>query len=430
MGLHRFPALPSPVMVRGDGVDRLSSHVHRGTTIEHTRAYNRRVVLDLLRRHGPLSRTDVSQRISLTLQGVSNIMRELEAEGLVVDVGRRSGQRGQPPIEFDVNPRGAFSIGLSLERDRVAGILIDAVGNILNKAERTARGLQPDEGLAAIVQIARELQATLGAADHARLSGFGVALPAVVDEASGRPLQMVSHPTWENVPVRDRLAAQLRHPVHVANDAILASLAERWFGSGRAFDNFFYILLSRGFGSSHILNGEPSGGIWGVSGRMGHIPVEPNGRHCPSCGETGCLSLYTSVNALIGSLADHGVQVGDLEELGALHAEGNEHVMEWLDSAARYLARGLVALENLVASEAILFGGSMPEPLLRDMSERVTRLYRGRPMKSIRSLPQLLDSRTGADGVALGAATLPFHLRFAPNYRLVLQQSVSDSTNA
>lgn len=141
-------------------------------------------------------------------------------------------------------------------------------------------------------------------------------------------------------------------------------------------------------------------------------------------GSPSCLSLYTSVNALLEELARAGVQVDGVDGLEELHAKGDATLTRWLEAAARYLARGLVALENLVASDAILFGGRMPEPILRDLTARVTALYRGRPVRSAKDLPQLVESTAGSDGVALGAATLPFYLRFAPNYRLVLQQAL------
>lgn len=398
-----------------------------GTNIEHTRAYNRRVVLDILRRHGPLSRTDVSKRSALTLQGVSNIMSDLRTEDLVITLGRRSGGRGQPPVQFAINPAGAVSIGVSVERDRLVAARIDASGKIEDQLSVQSGRPTPEDGLEAIAELVRSALTRMDDERRARLCGIGVALPAVVDEHSGSPLRMVSHPAWEGFPFRDRLSSILELPVTVGNDAILAALGEQWFGSGRTFENFFYVLLSKGFGSSHMLNGEPSGGIWGVSGRMGHIPVEPNGRFCPSCGETGCLSLYTSLNALLSDLDEHGIRVDDVDDLVALHAEGAPPLMAWMDAAARYLARGLVALENLVASDAILFGGRMPEPILRDLTERVTELYRGRPVKSAPELPQLLNSRAGADGVVLGAGTLPLFLRFAPNLRLVLQQAAREA---
>lgn len=394
-----------------------------GTNNEHTRAYNRRVVLDILRRDGPLSRPDVASRTGLTLQGASNVVQDLVREGLAVAVGRRSGGRGQPPVEFAVDPAGACSIGVSIERDRIVGMRIDAVGTILQEVERTAEGLSPDLGVATVAELVRQLTSGMTHEERGRLAGTGVALPAVVDERTGQPLRMVSHPSWEGFPMRDELASALGTTVAIANDAILAAMGEQWFGTGHAYDNFFFILLSRGFGSSHFLHGEPSGGIWGVSGRMGHIPVEPGGRYCPSCGETGCLSLYTSMNALLGELAQSGREVRSASDLTALHEEGDAVMRAWIDAAARYLARGLVALENLIASDAILFGGNMPEPILRDLTQSVERLYRDRPVKSATALPQLRTSSAGQKGVALGAATLPFFLRFAPNHRLVLGQA-------
>lgn len=391
-----------------------------GTNIAHTRAYNRRVVLDLLRRRGPLSRTDLAECTSLTLQGVSNIMATLLDEGLVVNQGRRQGGRGQPPIEFALNPSGAFAVGISFELDRIVATSMNVAGEIGERIEVEVEGTGPEEGIDQIVLLATRLTESLSPSERKRVAGVGVALPAVVDGQAGKPVRMVSRPEWEGFPVRDALASRLGVSVQVANDAVLASLGEHWYGTGASFDNFFFILISKGFGSSLIQRGEPSGGIWGVSGRMGHIPVEPNGKFCPSCGETGCLSLYTSLNSLHRELSEHGVEVTRMNELTSLYEEGNEVLGAWLERSARYLARGLVTLENLIVSQAIVFGGRIPDPLLRDLTERVSLLYNGRPVKSPTSLPRLMISRSSADGVVLGAATLPLYLNFAPNFGFVL----------
>ena len=57
-----------------------------GTNQEGTSAHNRRVMIDALRLNGQLSRADLARATRLTKQTVSNIIEDLERDGLVVSL--------------------------------------------------------------------------------------------------------------------------------------------------------------------------------------------------------------------------------------------------------------------------------------------------------------------------------------------------------
>ena len=68
----------------------------QGTNLGGASAHNRRVVLQALRLNGALSRADLARSTGLTGQTVSNIVGELETEGLVVADAPVRVARGQP----------------------------------------------------------------------------------------------------------------------------------------------------------------------------------------------------------------------------------------------------------------------------------------------------------------------------------------------
>lgn len=53
-----------------------------GANQTRVRAYNERLVMSLVRRHGELSKADIARRSGLSAQTVSVIMRALESDGL------------------------------------------------------------------------------------------------------------------------------------------------------------------------------------------------------------------------------------------------------------------------------------------------------------------------------------------------------------
>ena len=83
-----------------------------GKNPERSRDHNRRVVLDVVRRNGSLGRAHIAKLTHLTAQAVANIVDELVDENLLMEMGRLKSGRGQPPIQFAVNPEAGGTIGV------------------------------------------------------------------------------------------------------------------------------------------------------------------------------------------------------------------------------------------------------------------------------------------------------------------------------
>ncbi|MDZ4134341.1 MAG: winged helix-turn-helix transcriptional regulator, partial [Paracoccaceae bacterium] len=88
-----------------------------GTNAERTKAHNRRVVLGHLQGRAGAGRAEIAKASGLTTQTVSNLIAELETEGLVLAAGRRRAARGQPPVVYAFNPKGAAVLGFEVRPD-------------------------------------------------------------------------------------------------------------------------------------------------------------------------------------------------------------------------------------------------------------------------------------------------------------------------
>ena len=80
----------------------------RGTNQEFGRPYNRRIVLESIRLHGPTTRAEIAQRVGLTVQTVSTIVRELEEQGYLVSLREEPKGRGLPPRRCGSIPMAAL----------------------------------------------------------------------------------------------------------------------------------------------------------------------------------------------------------------------------------------------------------------------------------------------------------------------------------
>ena len=103
----------------------------KGTNQEFGRPYNRRIVLETIRQHGPIERAGIAQRVGLTVQTVANIIRELEELGLVTGERTLRKSRGSPPTSLTINPQGAYAIGVNVTPRGIEAALVDLAGSIV-----------------------------------------------------------------------------------------------------------------------------------------------------------------------------------------------------------------------------------------------------------------------------------------------------------
>lgn len=383
-----------------------------GTNLGHARAFNRRVVLETIRLHGPLSRADITRRTGLSVQTISNIAEELAAAGMLREEGRRQGGRGAPALDLALDPDGGFTFGLSIDHRRLVVLLVDIAGRQRRQASLAIDGLAPDAVLPIIARTARAMATEEGAARE-RIWGAGVAMPMVFEDGAPVAFGPSSMPAWQDFPIIARLGESLDMPVLVENDATAAAVGEQLYGVGRRLRDFFYVYVGVGVGGGMILSGHPYRGSAGRAGELGHVVVDPGGRPC-SCGNRGCLERYASLSAAqaaLGGLAEGEAQV-DVQALtaGAAALDG------WMDIAARHLRTASVIVSNLLDPQAIVIGGIIPEPLLTGLMRRLDSDGTRRPGQ--RPIP-ILQAEVDLETPALGGAALPLFAGLAPALSLM-----------
>src|ERR1700740_2824877 len=192
--------------------------ISRGTTQQSSAPYNRRIVLDVIRRHGTISRKKIVELVSLSPQTVANITNDLQAIGLVV-ARRLKGtkkSRGQPPIAFELNPDAGNSIGISLEPGRASAALVNLVGEILERREVDVDTHDQHRLLASMLGLIRELRrpATAG-----RLWGVGVALPGPLIKTEISFVGPTVLEGWSDLSVLDQVREQTRLQVFFSVDS-------------------------------------------------------------------------------------------------------------------------------------------------------------------------------------------------------------------
>ena len=374
-----------------------------GKNPERSRDHNRRVVLDVVRRHGSLGRAHIAKLTQLTPQAVANIVDELVGEGLLMEMGRLRSGRGQPPIQFAVNPEGGATIGVEIAADHMVTVALDLSGRLRAKRITSLKDTTPRHILASFISELSTVRKSVGS----KLLGTGVVMPGPFEIDGMTSVGPTTLPGWVGIDAAQALSEACGHTVVVENDATAAAVGERLFGAGLAISNFCMIYFGVGIGLGIIQDGAPYRGAFGNAGEIGHVTVVPKGRPCPSCGQLGCLEGYASVYVLKEKLGRAGMPECEFADLERLHRAEHPVVEEWIDEAATYLGPMVAMLENILDPQTVILGGALPDAIMDDVIARMGNLPTSVASRRQRDLPRVLRGQTGQLTAALGAAALP-----------------------
>lgn len=329
------------------------------------RQSNRLRILDVLRRDGSASRVDLVRDTGLSRTTVSKLVAELQAEGLVVEReaapsegngnGGTTGAVGRPPVALTLNPSAGSVVGIDFGHDLVRVAVADLSGAVVGEDRRD---IDVDSAAEQAIDLAAGMVDDLLAALHrdpSQTVGIGVAVSAPIV----RDTQTTSIlPGWGPFAPGGELERRLGRPVVMGNDANLGALAEVRDGAGRGARNVVYVMLSGGIGAGLILDGQLFFGHSGLTGELGHVVVDPDGRVC-RCGNRGCLETIASAGAILEALRPlHGPDIA-LQDAIALARGGDAGANRMFADAGRTVGRAVGAICNLVNPERVIVGGEM-----------------------------------------------------------------------
>jgi predicted NBD/HSP70 family sugar kinase len=386
----------------------------RGTNQEFGRPYNRRIVLETIRLHAPISRADIARRVGLSLQTVSNIVQEFEKLGFIVARREAPKGRGQPAIGLTLNADGGFAVGLQLSAGGLGGILVDLAGKVRAAQRIRLSATTPEVALPQMAAMVRELSAVQ---DSGRVLGVGLVMPGPFNVDSMSFVGPTTLEGWHSVPIADRLSSLTGLPAFLGGDSLAAALGEKMHGVGHDLDSFYYVYFGVGLGGGAVIDGQPFSGAWGNAGEFGHIPVMPDGKPC-SCGNRGCLEGYVSLHALRGWLREAGIESEAADLIGPDGA-GHPVLQAWIDQAVPLLRRAIGIIENLFDPQCIVLGGMLPQPLLERMEKQLHPLLPSVSCRPARPQSRLRLSTLGADSALHGAAVLALSGMLSPRFGLL-----------
>ena len=361
------------------------------------RGHNRAVVLDLLRRSGPMARTEVAQRTLLAKPTVSGIVDELIADGVVVETGVGETTGGRPPTLLDFDARTEAYVGIHIGVDHTSVAVADGRAQVLARRTCDSAVGAPERSVEHVRQLTRAAlrDADMPIQDVRRAA---VALPGLVDRSSG-VCTIAPNLEWRDVPIARAISEAVAVPTDAYNSTQASALAEARHGVATDARTFVWLYVGSGVGSALVHDGQLVYGTRGFAGEIGHCRVVDDGPRC-HCGKRGCLEVFTSGPAIADAAGRSSVREVIDDAL-----DGNEVARDTLRAAGHLLGLGTSYLVSILNPELVVVGGEVSpagdlllEPLRATLHEDVLEPER---------VPVVATALTGDPALA-GAVLLAF----------------------
>ncbi|MEJ8548314.1 ROK family transcriptional regulator [Brevibacillus borstelensis] len=367
---------------------------------------NRFIILDTIRQHGPISRSDIAKKQGISPTTVTSAVNELIRDGLVVEDGTGASKGGRKPILVRFCPDGQFLIGVSITNTAITIAELNLEAAIRQKSVYpVGPGMQGESVVGHVIDAIGDFLGRVG--DVSKCLGISVISPGIVDAYSG-VIRFNSKLQLKDVPLKDKVEARFGLKTWLDNDANAIVLAEKNFGVGMGAENLLFVTIGEGVGSGLVVNGSIFRGSRGGAGELGHTTVDRAGMRC-DCGNVGCLenyvgwpAVYTSVlSAITRGKETLALELagGDMSRISpevfrtALQ-QGDQVCQDIVEEMASYLSIGIVNLVNLFNPSLIILGGE----LMRDNQLLFARIQKQVKEQAMSIMTEGLEFRSTALG--------------------------------
>lgn len=324
------------------------------------RAINEQVLLEHIRRSGPVSRTELSQLSGLSKPTVSAALTTIERAGLVHATGQRTGVPGPAARLYEVRPEGGFVLGLDVGREFLRGAIADLAGNTrcrLNVRTKAADAM-------ARIQELSDLAATLAAdagITAGQLTQTVIGSPGVYDARLDALTLTGRLSGWDSPATLTALRDRFGPSLMIENDVDAAALAERVHGHGRDVDSFAFVSVGTGIGMGLVLDGKLRHGSHGVAGEIGYLPfTEGSGSDQRDARKRGGFDASASAAAVVRAARRAGVRGAvSAEKVFAAAARGDAVAAGVVAEEALLVAKAVCTVITVVDPELIVLGGGI-----------------------------------------------------------------------
>jgi predicted NBD/HSP70 family sugar kinase len=381
---------------------------------------DRALILDVVRRFGAISRTDIHHLTHLRMASISQLSRELVDDGKLREGAQcdDSAHVGRKLLSF--NEEFGYVVGVDYDAEWTMAAVMDLHPRIKKPLVKEATYL--NGGVEGLLQ-------QLFACTRRAINGAGVPLTAVlglgvgdtglVDRQQGLSVMSSTIDFWKGVPVQEIFEKEFGIPVVLENNGRTKALAEQLMGAGQQAPNMIHIEYGKGIGAGVIIEGKLFRGHCSGAGEFGHTHIFENGPPC-KCGSFGCLEALAGIGALESRMR-RAISDGGHSRCLAMAGEDPEKITGWMvlqaarqgdkmavtlmDEIGRQLGLGIANLVNLFNPSTIVLDQRLENAGER-LLDQIKRIVSCQALAHLTEDLQFHFGKLGGEANLLGAGLL------------------------
>lgn len=360
---------------------------------------NAGVLLEAIRREGPVSRPALARATGLSLPTVNARVKRLLATGYVREEGETESRGGRRARLLKFNSSYGYVAGIDVGGHQVSVALADLGGEVVRFERRPLGERVSAERI--LEEVRRTLRTVLDqqGAKVGDIVACGVSTPGLVDPATGEVSYAPNIVGWSELEPAQRLGELVGRPVLMENNVNAAAQGEHRRGAARGVDDAVFVAVGTGVGAGIIVGGKLHRGWKGAAGEIGlqrdfddDKPLE-GALFGPFEQRVSGPSLARRYRELSGSTGK--VTARTVFEAAA---GGDELARRAVDETTSLLAGGLVNACAILAPEVLVLGGGVARA-----GEVLARPVRRRLQRALPAPPRVVISELGDRASVVGA---------------------------
>ncbi|AZO93457.1 ROK family transcriptional regulator [Halocella sp. SP3-1] len=313
--------------------------------------YNRYIILNQIIERQPISRTELAEILNVSHTTISQLVKELIEEDLVVESYTKS-TGGRPPKILSFKGYNKYIITLSFKETAISLAIFNLNFKLLHAEKINVK----DNELTGLIEVIGDVLERLileKKIKKKQILAMGISVPGIYKDNQDLIISSTA-PYLNGQSLMKKIKNKVDFcPVFIQNDANIAVHYEWNYMLKKRYDNLIFIYIGDGIGSGIIIGNKLYSGSHGNAGELGHMQVKSTGKRC-ICGGTGCLEMLSSIKAIENEFKEKVYFT--IDEIIKGYLSGEEKCKRVIDRAVKYFARALSSMVSFFDPEIIILG--------------------------------------------------------------------------
>lgn len=342
----------------------------KGGNSKRVKRQNESLIKEMIYKNRLITRTEIADRLALTLPTVTTAVNRMLEEGILVEkpLQNWSGELGRKPVALDFQEKQMYFIGIELKPYDTALSILDLTGKVVIQEKFD---VAPDEYSKMKQTILRYMEETIRKSGIERnaVKGVGIGMPGIIQNELGYIYRNM-HKDWQGKYFAEDISKQFGIETLIENNVRMRAVAMELTGGETELrqvpENFAYFFVSAGIACPLVIKNTVYAGYQAGAGELGHTVVIPDGPVCEVCGNRGCLEtiagervVLKEYRKILQERTGKDFPNVTIKEVLEDYRRNDGQIRELLNSSVKYLASALANTINYVSPQRVYIDSYM-----------------------------------------------------------------------